>query len=491
MVVLGKKNMPSRLKSVLASPAIGFLLFSTAALAAVVLIVYLYYAPQLKNAVDLQGNEKHMQAESHAPGTAVDDRFSAGDHESAETVQAPPGGSVKTGIRSEKAAADIMVIQKRMAAAFMAATAAIILAAALMLTRLSGRIQAVTCCLRCLIEGTVNDNLPGKYAAKADPLITEFTAVNGRLHRMTGDAAETACVLADESRDISEKSRMLFENTKKLVLSFIEVTAAIESIAEGINNVAENATGQADGLQTLVRLIQSLMDSAQALGEKIELSVLATQKVADSAIEGQSILTGAAQEMLHVIKDSQAINEVLDVINDISDKINLLSLNAAIEAARAGDSGRGFAVVADEISKLADRTASSVRDIGGMLELKNKKLESNTVSIQSAVKAAGEIMEKVHDISSDIKRVSNTIRDLARLNQLVVNEALKTSNKSEEINNATIEQKLAVYDVLNSVNGINGLFKESLIITKESSKKAAGLTGISEQLREMMSIFKA
>lgn len=334
------------------------------------------------------------------------------------------------------------------------------------------------------VESSLSE-LPGGREAVS---LVEGVSLNvGAVRSLAAGIDHTAGELDDSASHMSHDSEMLSENARKQVLSIIDVTASIEAIAKGINGVADNAATQAEGLRGLVGLIQSLMNTAEMLGSKIEEAVVTTQRVADNAIQGQSGLNRATEDMLKVIKDTQEITNVLDVINDISDKINLLSLNAAIEAARAGESGRGFAVVADEISKLADRTASSVKDIGTMLDSKNTSLEGNTRAIQSAVRSTGEIMERIQSISMEVKRVAKTMRDQVQMNKIITAEAQKTSDLSDEIDNATTEQKIAIYDVLTNANNINVLFKENVTITKEFSKhieriaaKAAALRGLIE-----------
>jgi len=258
-----------------------------------------------------------------------------------------------------------------------------------------------------------------------------------------------------------------FDTSRTQTLEMIDISASIESIAAGINQVAETAESQANDIKRLVYLIQGLMESADSLGAKINDAVTNTKNVAASAIEGQKELYNASEKMLTVIEESRSVNAVLNVISDISDKINLLSLNASIEAARAGEYGRGFAVVADEVSKLADQTASSVKDISTMLNTTNERLEKHTHTIQDAVKAAGKVFEQIQGISDDIRRIANTVRDQGKMNKIVSEDAITINNRSIEIDDATTEQKLAIYDVLTHVNKMNDLFKSNLSAAKD------------------------
>lgn len=370
-----------------------------------------------------------------------------------------------------------------------ATTPALILASACALLAMAGVALAFIAPLQGIVHG-VGSSLSELPGAREAPSLAEGASLTvGVVRSLVTGIDRTAVELDDSAGNMSHDSEMLSENAKKQVLSIIDVTASIEAIAKGINGVADNAAMQAEGLRSLVGLIQSLMDTAEMLGSKVEDAVVTTQHVADNAIKEQSGLNSATESMLQVIKDTQEITNVLDVINDISDKINLLSLNAAIEAARAGESGRGFAVVADEISKLADRTASSVKDIGTMLDTKNTTLEGNTLAIQSAVRSAGEVMERIQSISMEVKRVAKTMRDQVQMNKIITTEAQKTSDLSEEIDNATTEQKIAIYDVLTNVNNVNVLFKENLTITREFSKNIERIGAKAAELRGLIASY--
>jgi methyl-accepting chemotaxis protein len=169
------------------------------------------------------------------------------------------------------------------------------------------------------------------------------------------------------------------------------------------------------------------------------------------------------------------MRDIVNIINDISDQINLLSLNAAIEAARAGEAGRGFAVVADEISRLADQTAQSIKDISVLIDQNSTQIDAGMGSVEHTVGALrevisgiGRIQQKMNTIAADGKGHLDAFRE--------VNEAAgRVRDNAEQINIATTEQKDAIEDLVQSITSINQL-------TQQNASGAEEIAGNAEEV---------
>jgi twitching motility protein PilJ len=173
---------------------------------------------------------------------------------------------------------------------------------------------------------------------------------------------------------------------------------------------------------------------------------------------------------------SSEISEILSLINEVASQTNLLSLNAAIEAAHAGEAGLGFSVVAEEIRKLADRTAAATRDVGSLV----KRIQAETAAALSAmdrgmaeVKSGGVLAEKSRQALEDI---SEAVRQSVDLN--------------EEISAASEGQVQVTVDLANAMQTISSITVEASAGAHQTSRIIQGMVGLSEELNRSISQFK-
>lgn len=263
--------------------------------------------------------------------------------------------------------------------------------------------------------------------------------------------------LEDSTDQISRITESFSSDAQNQAATLEEITATIEEVSASMDNISGNARMQVNDLDRLMKMMDELTDAAKEINTKTSGAVNLTEEISAQAGSGEESLSRMKSSIGKIVDRSKQMSSIISIINDISDKINLLSLNAAIEAARAGDAGRGFAVVADEISKLADTTASSVKEIGSLIAASETEIEYGLVIVKDVVDKISNITAGVSEINSMMEGISRFmnvhIESNERLN-LDINGVLV---KSGEIELSITEQKTAMADVVQSVNSINEL----------------------------------
>jgi methyl-accepting chemotaxis protein len=285
---------------------------------------------------------------------------------------------------------------------------------------------------------------------------------------------EESTAVSVSMRSINEDLGSVQENTEEQASSVEEVTASVEEISAGSDGVVRGATEQDENLGTLVRLMDELERIISDTSALIKNALAAAEDISRSARSGGESLGVMNESMNRVNESSRQMNDIVSIINDISDRINLLALNAAIEAARAGDAGRGFAVVADEIGKLADQTATSIKDITGLISTNEREIADGSAGVARAVSVIGTIIGDINRITQSVGAVSGNAGQQLDSYRRVRDYVGMVQNRSHEIMSAMSEQKSALDAVSQSLSSINRISQDNAerIITMSSSSKS-------------------
>lgn len=246
--------------------------------------------------------------------------------------------------------------------------------------------------------------------------------------------------------------------TAELVGGVRHLSEHVNRIASDSQDLSDSSTRYASGIGAITASIAQISDTTQDVGQLAERTgQLAVQTTVEMTDIGNEISASAEQvramagTVERFAEHSNAIESIVGVIREIADQTNLLALNAAIEAARAGEQGRGFAVVADEVRKLAERTANSTQQISAQLRtIRNETgtavghMQTTVGSVEASVARSHQAIQLVDDIRAHIDTVAQRMKDVATATAEQRNATARLAQNTEEINGSVHQTDRAI-----------------------------------------------
>ena len=321
---------------------------------------------------------------------------------------------------------------------------------------------------------------------------------------------KTASAIEEMDSSISKvasSSESLYDSASNTASAISELASTIETIAENANVFSETAHETASSIEEMVAIIKEISDSLETLVESSEAIAASIEEVnattldiersandsvklaevvsidasekgmtsANAAMKGMENIKSSVSSLSEIInmlgKRANDIGKIVNVIDDVADQTNLLAINAAILASKAGDHGKGFAVVADEIKSLAERTSFSTSEIAGLI----KSVQDDT---KSSIKMAGEGIQTVDKGLILVKDVSDALQE-------IVGSSRESSDMAKSIQRATTEQTHVIKQITKAIENTAVQTENISRAIKEQNKGSQLIIETTEKIKDL------
>lgn len=354
---------------------------------------------------------------------------------------------------------------------------------------ISKPVRSVMNRMKLIAEGDLSKN----------PLETNLKDEIGQLIVLTNEMSASTRHLLDEINSVagtvSTQSEELTQSANEVKLGTAQIAITMEELARGTESQANNSSDLSLATESFVVKVMEASEGGahiqQASNSVIEMTKEGNDLMSSSTKQMTAIdkiVHEAVQKVDGLDKHAQEISELVSVIQDIAEQTNLLALNAAIEAARAGEHGKGFAVVADEVRKLAEQSSNSVLNIteivdriqsestivsaslrdcykeveagSNQIQVTGETFDEISVAVTEMVDRIHTISENLKDISGDSQEMSGTIEEIAAITEQSAAGVEETSASSEEASSAMEEVSRSSHDLASLAEELNRLVQQ-------------------------------
>jgi methyl-accepting chemotaxis protein len=305
------------------------------------------------------------------------------------------------------------------------------------------------------LRGTVTSDPLGNVVDSVNSMLDSFTSVLRRVRDAASDVSAGANQILSASETMAAGATQQDKEITHTSAAVEELTASMKQVSTNAGASAEAARRALDAAEQGNRSVRDTLEGMQRIRSSVQATAKKIKSLGDRSLE---------------------ISEIINVINDITEKTNLLAINAAIEAARAGEAGRGFAVVADEVRKLAEHSRTATKGIASLIK-----------TIQAETNEAVVVMEEgTREVEVGARLADQAGKALAAISMVV----RQSAELVQEISLASQQQALGTEGVANAMQIISNITRQTAQGARQTARSTEKMVQMSEQLNQALSQFK-
>ena len=338
-----------------------------------------------------------------------------------------------------------------------------VLLASVLLSRIARQARATEELISDVAGGNLTRVIHAGNHDELGAILTRVATLRNRLHEAISLIQQTARALDQSSRQLISASNATVDAADAQSSAIASISAAVEELSVSTDEMSGNAR---DALQATDASSQATLESAAT-----------SRSAAEHIGAAARVVAGSEQRIAELATMSEEISRVVLVIREIADQTNLLALNAAIEAARAGEQGRGFAVVADEVRKLAERTGNSTQEIAAMIQ----RIQDVSRSVANEVAAS----------SKEVGRGSQSAAQAGETAAAVEGSVTRAARSVQSISDALLGSSNATREIAGNMERISRSAENNAEVAQNSMKESRQVGLLAEKLKQLAAQFRA